>query len=53
MNQYKDATNMTEQEAKEYCEAAVAKQPNLKRDLQWELNQGSTYRQIAYWWQNT
>lgn len=53
MKQYKDATAMTEQETKEYCETAVAEQPNLKRDLQWELHQGSTYRQIAYWWQNT
>ena len=53
MKQYKDATNMTEQEAEEYCKEAVMEHPNLANDLQWELNQGSTYRQIAYWWQNT
>lgn len=53
MKQYKDAMTMTEQEAKEYCEEAVAEDPNLKRDLQWELDQGSTYRKIAFWWQVT
>ena len=47
MKQYKDATNMTEQEAKEYCKEAVMEHPNLANDLQWELNQGSTYRQIV------
>ena len=52
MVDYKPAKDMTEQEANEYCEAIMQKDPGKVRFVESSLRGGDTYRQIAYCVQN-
>ena len=49
----KPAEQMTEQEAKEYCEAIAEKDHWESEYIQMEIAEGKTYRQIAFQYQTT
>ena len=48
----KRAEDMTEEEAKEYCEEMMKQEPWTKSFVESSLKEGDTYRQIAYYAQN-
>ncbi len=53
-HQYKPAAEMTEAEAKQYCEEVAQKMGIWEQEeLQMALEEGNTYRQIAFQWQNS
>ncbi len=48
MAEYKPAEEMTEQEAKEYCEEYAKQNQSSQNFVEMSLKDGDSYKQIAY-----